>query len=144
MTSPEPLVKIQNNFVENIPHDAFYQNWSEALAQLNNMATRAKIEISLNRQANTSSYVPGLRWAIQGPRTLLFLVCWFFSSQIFQNKKCDWNTWQQFESRTGLTFCRIWSGSKLFVRVNSRQQKKPLFNLHLSSLHTGDHSANNL
>ena len=42
MTSPEPLVQIQNNFEENIPHDVFYQNWSEALAQLNNMATRAK------------------------------------------------------------------------------------------------------
>ena len=43
---PAPLVQIQNNCTEMflmIP-----KNWSECLAQLNNMATRAKIEISLN------------------------------------------------------------------------------------------------
>ena len=30
-------------FHRNVPHNAFYQNVSECLAQLNNMATRAKI-----------------------------------------------------------------------------------------------------
>ena len=39
-----PYDVLFQNYI-NGPHDAFYQNWSECLAQLNNMATRAKIEI---------------------------------------------------------------------------------------------------
>ena len=30
---------------------------------------------------------------------------------------------KQFESRSGPTFCRVWSGSKLFAKFISRQQK---------------------
>ena len=33
---------------------------------------------------------------------------------------------KQFRSRFGLTFCRAWSGSKLFAKVISRQQKSTL------------------
>ena len=33
---------------------------------------------------------------------------------------------KQFRSRSGPTFCQSWSGSKLFVKVISRQQKLPL------------------
>ena len=33
---------------------------------------------------------------------------------------------KQFGSRSGPTFCRARSGSKLFAKVNSRQQKSPL------------------
>ena len=33
---------------------------------------------------------------------------------------------KQFESRSGPTFCRSWSGSKLFAKVISRRQKPPL------------------
>ena len=32
---------------------------------------------------------------------------------------------KQFGSRSGLTKCRAWSGSKLFATVISRQQKSP-------------------
>ena len=35
-----------NTSKENVRHDAFNPNWTKCIAQLNNMATRAKTEIS--------------------------------------------------------------------------------------------------
>ena len=42
------LLNNWSKFKINVPHHAFYQNWSECLAQLNNMATVAKIDIAFN------------------------------------------------------------------------------------------------
>ena len=46
-----------------------------------------------------------------------------FFKQIFQEYH---QSVKQFGSRSGLTFCRAWSGSKLFAKVISRWQKSPL------------------
>ena len=46
-----------------------------------------------------------------------------FSKNIFQEYH---QSVKQFGSRSGLTFCRVWSGSILFAKVISRWQKSPL------------------
>ena len=53
----------------------------------------------------------------------------FFSKIHFFKKKSFRNTIRvskEFGSRSGPTFCRAWSGSKLFAKVISRWQKSPI------------------
>ena len=51
----------------------------------------------------------------------------FFKINLFQNIVHKHNeSVKRFESRSGPTFCRSWSGLKLLAKVNSRRQKSPL------------------
>ena len=52
-----------------------------------------------------------------------FKLTFFFFKKIFQQYH---QSVKQFGSRSGQTFCRAWSGSKLFANVFSRWQKSPL------------------
>ena len=50
------------------------------------------------------------------------VVCWLFK-KFFQE---HYQSVKWFESRSGPTFCRSWSGYKLFTKLISRRQKLPL------------------
>ena len=52
-----------------------------------------------------------------------FVVCWIFSKSIFKKKILQEYHYsiKLFGSRSGLTFCQAWSGSKLIANVISRQ-----------------------
>ena len=54
------------------------------------------------------------------------MVCWLLTFFIKKNFKEHYQSVKQFGSRSGPTFCRPWSGSKLFAKVISRWQKSPL------------------
>ena len=59
---------------------------------------------------------------------VFFDVCWFFFKINFFEKffqEYDQSV-NQFASRSGLTFCWAWSGSKLLAKVFSRRQKSSL------------------
>ena len=58
-----------------------------------------------------------------------FVICGYFKKKnnFFQKLFQEYHqSVKQFRSRSGLTFCRVWSGSKLFAKVVSRWQKSPL------------------
>ena len=58
-----------------------------------------------------------------------FVLCGFFFFKLTFFKKTFQEYHQcikQFGSRSGPTFCRGWSGSKLFAKVISRRKKSPL------------------
>ena len=50
--------------------------------------------------------------------SLFFVICYFFQNQIFQIFFLDFlQSVKQLGSRSGPTFCRAWSGFKLFAKV---------------------------
>ena len=54
-----------------------------------------------------------------------FVICWLFSKFPFKKKIFPehYRSVKWFGSRSGPTFCRSWSGSKLFAKVISRWQE---------------------
>ena len=58
-----------------------------------------------------------------GKCSCLFVICWFFSKSTFFEKFFQkyQQSVKQFGSRSGPTFCRVWSGSKLSAKVISRR-----------------------
>ena len=52
------------------------------------------------------------------------VVCWLFSKLALKNSLNEhYKSFKRFASRTGPTFCRSWSGFKLFAKVISRRTK---------------------
>ena len=55
------------------------------------------------------------------------VICWLFLNKWFPKFIQEhYQIVKLFGSRSGPTFCRSWSGSKLFANVISRQQESPL------------------
>ena len=77
-----------------------------------------------------------LALCMMGNLSCFFLWIFFFLNQLFQKKKKIFQEYyqsvKQFGFRAGPTFCRAWSGSKLFANVISRWQKLPLAGKELS------------
>ena len=70
-----------------------------------------------------------LTLCMRGNFICFFVVCGFlfFNIKFFKNVFQEYHqSVIQFGSRSGPTFCRAWSGSKLFSKVISRWQKSPL------------------